>query len=127
MSDQILKPTHSEMEILQILWKNGSSSVKEVNTILGEKKPRGYTTTLKIMQIMAEKGLLSREANGKLHVYTPTISEYKTKSTVLNSMVDQVYEGAAMQMVIQALGNYRPNEDEINELKALIAKFEQTK
>jgi BlaI family transcriptional regulator, penicillinase repressor len=127
MSDNPIKPTFSEMEILQVLWKLGSTTVKEVNTYLSEKKVRGYTTTLKIMQIMAEKGLLSREANGKVHIYSPVFEESTIKNTMVNSMVDTVFEGAAMQMVIQALGNYKPNELEITELKALLAMYENQK
>ncbi len=127
MTDNPIKPTFSEMEILQVLWKLGSTTVKEVNTYLSEKKVRGYTTTLKIMQIMAEKGLLSREANGKVHIYSPVFEESTIKNTMVNSMVDTVFEGAAMQMVIQALGNYKPNELEITELKALLAMYENQK
>lgn len=124
MSENPIKPTFSEMEVLQVLWKVGSTTVKEVNTLLSEKKARGYTTTLKIMQIMAEKGLLNRESHGKVHIYSPAYEEDKVKNSMLNSMVDSVFEGAAMQMVIQALGNYKPNESEISELKALLAKYE---
>lgn len=127
MTEIQLRPTLSEMEILQVLWKAGPSTVKEVNATLNEKKLRGYTTTLKIMQIMADKGLLKREACGKVHIYTPVHKEEMVKSSMLNSIVDNVFEGAAMQLVIQALGNYRPNEVEITELKALLASFESSK
>ncbi|NOT36331.1 MAG: BlaI/MecI/CopY family transcriptional regulator [Saprospiraceae bacterium] len=125
MSEIQIKPTISEMEILQVLWKTGPSTVKEINAILNEKKLRGYTTTLKIMQIMAEKGLLEREAQGKVHIYKSVYSEDIIKSSVLHTMVDNVFEGAAMQLVIQTLGNYRPSGEEINELKALLAQFEE--
>ncbi len=120
------KPTPSEMEILQILWKNGPSSVKQVNEILSEKKPKGYTTTLKIMQIMADKGMVSRESEGKLHIYAANYDETQVKKSAVNNMVEQVFEGAAMELVLQTLGNYKPTHDEIKELKELLSQFEKS-
>lgn len=119
-----LRPTQAELEILQVLWKAGASTVKQVNEYLNEKKPRGYTTTLKLMQIMAEKRLVDRIAEGKLHIYTARYAEDQVKKSVVSSLVDQVFEGAAMELVIQALGNYKPSHEEISELKSLLNQLE---
>ncbi|MFN8279778.1 MAG: BlaI/MecI/CopY family transcriptional regulator [Saprospiraceae bacterium] len=119
-----LRPTQAELEILQVLWKCGASTVKQVNEYLNEKKPRGYTTTLKLMQIMAEKGLVDRTADGKMHIYTARYAEDQVKKSVVSSLVDQVFEGAAMELVIQALGNYKPSHEEISELKSLLDQLE---
>ncbi len=126
MTDNNLKPTQSELEILQVLWKNGPSTVKKVNEILSEKKQKGYTTTLKLMQIMSEKGLVDRKADGKLHVYSACYKENQVKKSMISNIVEQVFEGAAMEMVIQTLGNYKPNATEISELKELLLKFEKS-
>ncbi|MEP7195959.1 MAG: BlaI/MecI/CopY family transcriptional regulator [Saprospiraceae bacterium] len=127
MSESLLKPTNSEMEILQVFWKQGASTVKDINTVLNEKKARGYTTTLKIMQIMADKGLLNRIPQGKLHIYNSAFTEEDIKSRMVDSLIEQVFEGAAMDMVMQALGNYSPSASEISELKELLARMEQVK
>ncbi|MEO6189498.1 MAG: BlaI/MecI/CopY family transcriptional regulator [Saprospiraceae bacterium] len=127
MTDQNIKPTQSEFEILQVLWKLGPSTVKRVNEALNEKKPKGYTTTLKIMQIMAEKALVTRVLDGKFHIYTASHKELQVKKTLVSNIVDQVFEGAAMELVIQTLGNYKPSPLEIIELKELIAQYEKTK
>ncbi|MDQ3142426.1 MAG: BlaI/MecI/CopY family transcriptional regulator [Bacteroidota bacterium] len=122
-----LRPTEAELDILQVLWKLGPSSVKTVNEDLSLKRDVGYTTTLKILQIMNEKGLCTREAIGKIHIYYPMIKEEQVKNNFIQEMVDQVFEGSAMELVIQTLGNYKANSKEIKELKELIEQIEQKK
>ena len=110
-------PTDGELEILQILWGKGPSTVKDVNIILANEKEVGYTTTLKIMQIMHEKKLVSREKDGKSHIYTASISIDDTQQQVLDKVVDTVFQGSAMKLVMQALGNRKSSKEELEEIK----------
>jgi BlaI family penicillinase repressor len=110
-------PTDGELEILQILWGKGPSTVKNVNIILANEKEVGYTTTLKIMQIMHEKKLVSREKDGKSHIYTASISIDDTRQQVLDKVVDTVFQGSAMKLVMQALGNRKSSKEELEEIK----------
>lgn len=110
---EAIKATDAELEILNLLWANGPSTVREVHDRLAEKKDAGYTTTLKQMQVMTEKGLLSREAQGKSHVYTAVPDRKETQDQIMRRVIDTVFEGSAMQMVMQALGNHKPSKDEL--------------
>lgn len=111
------KPTESELEILQILWEKGDSTVREVHEILERNKEAGYTTTLKLMQIMHEKGLVSRDTSSKTHIYRALVSQQKTQQQLVNKMIDNVFNGSAARLVMQALGNHTASEDEINSIK----------
>jgi predicted transcriptional regulator len=135
----ITKPTESELEVLQLLWELGPSTVRQVNDRLNDPQttPRsgrrnagvvrevGYTTTLKIMQIMYEKQLVSREEDGRTHIYTAVVSEQDTQSALLQQFVDATYRGSAMKLVLQALGNHDASQAEIAEIKSLLAQLEQ--
>lgn len=114
-----IRPTNSELEILQIIWKKGSCTVREVNEELSKEKGSeiGYTTTLKLMQIMHEKGLLERETDSRTHVYRALISRDKTSQTLLNSLIDSVFNGSAAQMIMQALGNKQASREEIDMIR----------
>ncbi len=116
----ILKPTESELEILQILWQNGPSSVRFVNEELAKQRDIGYTTTLKLMQIMFEKKLLSRTEEGRYHLYKAEIGEEATQINLLEKFVDATFRGSAMKLVMQALGNHDSSKDELEEIKKLI-------
>jgi BlaI family transcriptional regulator, penicillinase repressor len=118
------QPTETELEILQILWSNGASTVRLVNEKQNEAKEVGYTTTLKIMQIMADKGMLDVDKTSKQHVYTPTLEEVETKDMLLNVFVKKAFAGSAMKMVMQALGNHNPSKEELIEIKNLIRNIE---
>lgn len=120
----MIKPTEAELEILKVLWEHGPSTVRFVNDILNEKKEVGYTTTLKILQIMFEKGLTSRDADQKTHVYTAMINEADTKNKMIDDFVNNMFHGSAMNMVMQALGNTRISALEIQELKDIIENIE---
>ncbi len=124
MSKEELKPTEGELEILQILWKYGPSTVKQVNEIMSRKKEVGYTTSLKMLQIMSEKRLVSRTAEGKLHIYKASIVEHQVKKSFVKDMIDHVFEGSPMDMVLQTLGNYKASAEEIRDLKKLIQELE---
>lgn len=119
-----INPTESELEILQILWENGPSSVRFVNDKQNELKEVGYTTTLKIMQIMSEKGLLEVNKEQRQHIYSSAIDESETKSSLLDGFLKKTFSGSAMKMVMQALGNHEPSKEELNEIKNLINEIE---
>lgn len=112
-----LKATESELEILQILWEKGNCTVREVHEILEKSKDSGYTTTLKLMQIMHEKGLVARDTSAKTHIYRALQNQEKTQQHLVNKMIDNVFNGSAARMVMQALGNHSTSKDEINAIK----------
>ncbi|MEI6410586.1 MAG: BlaI/MecI/CopY family transcriptional regulator [Bacteroidota bacterium] len=120
-----MKPTDSELEILQLLWELGPSTVRTVNERLNTRRDVGYTTTLKLMQIMFEKGIVTRNEEGRTHLYTAAIAEAETQNLLLQEFVDQAYRGSAMKLVMQALGNHEASSAELDEIKALIAQMEQ--
>jgi BlaI family penicillinase repressor len=123
MSEQI-KPTDSEVEILSILWELGPASVRDVHDILSRKKDAGYTTTLKLMQIMLQKGLLERDETNRSHVYKAAVNKEQTQKQILKRMIDQVYNGSAAQLVMQALGKHETSPDELEQIKAYLEKIE---
>ena len=120
-----MKPTDAELEILQVIWLHGPVSVRFVNDELNRKKRVGYTTTLKLMQIMREKGLLIRSEDGRKHIYYVVLKEKEAKTLLLDKFVKTAFGGSAMDLVMQALGNHQTTPDELEELKALIDKIER--
>jgi BlaI family penicillinase repressor len=120
-----MKPTDAELEILQVIWHHGPVSVRYVNDELSRKKQVGYTTTLKIMQIMTEKGLLKRSEKGRKHIYNVVLKEKVAKNLLLDKFVKTAFGGSSMDLVMQALGNHETTPDELEELKALIDKIEK--
>lgn len=119
------KPTDAELEILQVLWENGPSSVRFVNDELAERRDVGYTTTLKLMQIMFEKGLVQRNTDARSHIYEAVIERDATQRNLLGTFVDNVFSGSAMNLVMQALGDHKASKDELDQIKALIEKIEK--
>ncbi|RPE09060.1 BlaI/MecI/CopY family transcriptional regulator [Chitinophaga lutea] len=120
-----IKPTESELEILGILWEKGASTVREVHEILEQSKEAGYTTTLKLMQIMHEKGLLTRDASAKTHIYVAAVSRENTQQQLLNKMIDTVYNGSATQLVMQALGHHRSSPEELDQIRRYLNEMEK--
>jgi BlaI family transcriptional regulator, penicillinase repressor len=118
------KPTESELEILGILWDKGPSTVREVHEILEKSKEAGYTTTLKLMQIMHEKNMLTRDTSSKTHVYEAAISQETTQKQLLNKMIDTVFNGSASQLVLQALGNHHSSKEELDKIKQYLSQIE---
>eukprot|EP01012_Entosiphon_sulcatum_P036894 TRINITY_DN47146_c0_g1_i1.p1 TRINITY_DN47146_c0_g1~~TRINITY_DN47146_c0_g1_i1.p1 ORF type:complete len:124 (-),score=16.90 TRINITY_DN47146_c0_g1_i1:115-486(-) len=116
MSNRNIKPTEGEMEILQVLWQKGNATVREVHEALN-KKDSGYTTTLKLMQILHEKGMVERDTNQKTHIYKALVSQDKTEKQLVTKMIDNVFNGSAARLVMQALGNHSASADEIDEIK----------
>jgi predicted transcriptional regulator len=120
-----MKPTDSELEILQVIWHHGPASVRFVNDELNRKKRVGYTTTLKLMQIMTEKGLLKRSEEDRKHIYNVVLKESEAKNLLLDKFLQTTFGGSAMELVMQALGNHQTTPDELADLKALIDKIER--
>ena len=118
------QPTESELEILQISWLHGPSTVKFINEKQNEEKEVGYTTTLKIMQIMAEKNMLVVNKENKQHIYTPALDEDVTKGKLVDGFVKKTFSGSAMKLVMQALGNHKPSKEELQEIKKIIKNLE---
>ncbi len=114
------KPTESELEILQVLWSKESATVRDVHEVLSLTKDSGYTTTLKLMQIMFEKKLVTRDDSHKTHIYQPAITRSSTQSQFLNKMINTLFEGSPASLVMQALGNHNATNDELNQIQELI-------
>lgn len=121
------KPTESELEILQDLWQQGPSTVREVNDRLNEKREIGYTTTLKFMQIMHEKGLVTRNRDGKSHVYAASAPQEETQRKLLDEFVENTFGGSAMKLVMSALGHSAASPDEIRQIRELLDQIEEEK
>ena len=115
-----IKPTESELEILQVLWDRGTASVREVHEELLKTKEAGYTTTLKLMQIMHEKGLVKRDDSIKTHIYQATVSKEKTQKHLVGKMIDTLFGGSTTQLVMQALGNHKASPDELEKIQKMI-------
>lgn len=120
----MIQPTEAELTILKVLWREGQSSVRSVNEKLSVGKDIGYTTTLKFMQIMHEKGILDRDTSQRSHIYFPLVKEKDIKGSMLNNFMRSAFEGSASQLIMQALGNNKMSNDELDEIKALINKLE---
>ncbi len=119
------EPTKSELEILQVLWKHGPSTVRFVNDQLNElKREVHYTSTLKLMQIMAEKELLTRDESNMKHIYSAAMEEEKMKGLLLDKFVDNMYDGSAGNLVLQLLGNKKASKKELEDIKKLLNDLE---
>jgi BlaI family penicillinase repressor len=118
------KPTESELEILQVIWKKGQCTVRDVHEELAKSKDAGYTTTLKLMQIMHDKGLVERDTTAKTHLYKAVITREQAQQTALDKIISTVFKGSTSDLVIQALGNHRASKDEIDAIKNYLDQFE---
>ena len=126
-SVKLNKPTEGELEILQVLWNNNKASVRTVHETLLKVKDCGYTTTLKLMQIMFEKGLVSRDDSNKIHIYTANVTREKTQKQFLNKMIDSLFAGSSTNLVLQALGNLKASNEELEKIQVLLNQLKQTK
>ena len=124
---EFVKPTEAELAILHVLWNNGAQPVRFVNDILNSESDgeRGYTSTLKTMQVMYEKGLLTRDDSARSHVYAAALPQQEPQRNLVNHFVSSAFKGSAMQLVMQALGNHSATEDELAEIKSLIEQMEK--
>jgi len=122
-----VEPTRAQLEILQVLWKYGPSTVRFVNDQLNRQQNQSlsYTSTLKLMQIMHEKGLVHRDESNMTHVYSALLEEGKTKSIVLKKFVDSVYEGSAKSLMLELLGNEKMNEKDMDTIKKMLDRLDE--
>ncbi len=116
MAKQV-RPTEGELEILNVLWHKGTATVREVHEIILQSKDAGYTTTLKLMQIMFEKGLVLRDDSAKTHIYQPNVSKEETQSQFVGKMITSLFGGSSSQLVMQALGSQTPTKKELDEIQ----------
>lgn len=124
----VVEPTKSELEILQVLWQHGPSTVRFVNDQLNEQKREvNYTSTLKLMQIMVDKGILKRDESSMKHIYEPVQEEQKTKSYLLDRFVDSMFQGSASSLMMQLLGNKKTSKKELEKIRELLEKLKDNK
>lgn len=119
------KPTASELDILHVLWDRGPSTVRDVHAALSEKRDLGYTTVLKLMQIMTVKGLVRRNEEQRAHVYEACLPAEKTKRQLAADTLERVFEGSASQLMLHALAGHRSSKQEIAELRRLLDDYER--
>src|ERR1700748_2440614 len=112
-----IKPTESEMEILQIIWEKGQCSVRDVHEVLEQTKNAGYTTTLKLMQIMHDKGLVERDTTAKTHLYKALITREQAQNTAVNKILSTVFNGSSSQLIMQVLSNNPSSKEELDMIK----------
>lgn len=118
------RPTEAELEILRVLWQRKSCTVREVQEVLDGKKPTGYTTVLKLMQIMTEKGLLLRDESQRTHVYRPRAPAEKTQQQLVTDLLERAFEGSADQLVMHALSAKPVSTQELAKIRALLDRLE---
>lgn len=120
------EPTRSELEILQVLWQHGPSTVRFVNDALNEQQRQvQYTSTLKLMQIMVDKGMLTRDEKNMKHVYIPAVEEQKMKGQLLDKFLSNLFEGSAAKMMMQLLGNNKTSKGELDAIKKLLEDMDK--
>jgi len=118
------RPTERELTILRILWDNGPSTVRQVNEIMSKESNTGYTTTLKLMQIMTEKGLLLRDDSQFKHVYKPAVTEEKAQKQLVGDLLDKAFSGSAEKLVMRALSAKKVSPKELDKIKKMIEEIE---
>lgn len=118
------KPTDAELSILDVIWENGPSTVRQVFQILSEKQDMGYTTVLKFMQIMTEKGLLERDTTVRPQLFTPTQPQQQTQKALLRDLLDRAFRGSPGTLALQALSMRKSTSEELQEIRTLIDKIE---
>ena len=121
---KIPQPTERELTILRILWDNGPSTVRQVNEAMNKDRATGYTTTLKLMQIMAEKGLLIRDDSKFKHIYKPAISEEKTQKQLVGDLLDRAFSGSAEKLVMRALSAKKVSGKELVKIRKMLDAIE---
>ena len=119
------RPTDAELAILGVLWTQGPSTVRQVHQALADARETGYTTTLKLMQIMAEKGLVARDESTRTHVYSARASRDATQRQLVSDLVDRAFGGSAAALVMQALSANSASSDELTEIQRLIKDYKE--
>jgi BlaI family transcriptional regulator, penicillinase repressor len=121
------RPTESELEILSLLWEMKEASVRQIHEQLAKTKDTGYTTTLKIMQIMHAKRLVSRDEQNRSHIYRPATNQQETQNSLLKNLVNTAFGGSAQNLVLQALGQENPSKEDLDEIRAFLDQLEKKK
>lgn len=124
MTQTTIKPTEKELEILQVLWLKGAVPVKEVHERMGGEEKNGYTTILKLLQIMHEKGLVTRQKSGKLHLYEAVPTRENTRQQIIDKMIETVFQGSAAQLVMSALGNRKSTREDLAQIRKYLEKLQ---
>jgi BlaI family penicillinase repressor len=119
------QPTPSELEILHILWTRGASTVREIHDVLSREKEVGYTSALKLLQIMTTKGLVTREESNRAHVYSAEQPAEKTKQQLAADVLQRVFRGSASQLMLHALSGKRGSKQEIEEIRRMLDEYER--
>ena len=120
------RPTPAELEILRVLWTRGPLTVREMHEELGPARDTGYTTVLKLLQIMAEKGLVARDESARAHVYRAVAEETATQKLMVHELLDRAFGGSAAKLVMQALSSRRATPEEIAGIRQLLDEMETT-
>jgi BlaI family transcriptional regulator, penicillinase repressor len=114
------RPTDAELAILRVLWARGPSTVRQVHEILSRERPAAYTTSLKLLQIMIDKGLVRRDEADRTHIYHPRLTEEQTQRQLIRDLVDRAFGGSASKLVMQALATKRASDEELGEIRRLL-------
>jgi len=120
-------PTPAELEVLQVIWEQGPSTVREVMTVLNSKRPRAYTSVMSLMNVMAEKGLLGQKPKGRAFVYSARISRAKILSRMVSDLLNRAFDGSASALVTHLLEQANPDNKELDEIQSTITEFERKK
>lgn len=121
----LLKPTEAELEILQVLWERGAGTVRDVHEVLHKRGGTGYTTALKQLQIMHDKGLVERDKSQRAHVYRAVVSKERTQKKFLSDILQRVFDGSPSRLVLQALGDHKASREEVQEIRALLNRLDK--
>lgn len=119
-----IKATESELEILQIMWEKGQCTVRDVHEVLAKTKDAGYTTTLKLMQIMHDKGMVERDTTAKTHLYKALVTREQAQNTALDKIISTVFKGSASQLIMQALSSKQSSKEELDMIKDYLAQLQ---
>ena len=119
------RPTDAELEILNVLWQRGAATVREVHDELSARKPTVYTTVLKTLQIMTEKGLVERDESQRAHLYRARLAQDETQRQLLNDLLARAFDGSATKLVMQALSAKEASAEELTEIRALLDRLER--
>ena len=122
-----LKPTESELEVLQVIWEKEPCTVRDVHDELVKTKDVGYTSTLKLMQIMFDKGLVERDTTSRSHLYKALISRDQAQDTALNKIIDTVFKGSSMDLIMKALGQHFASKKEMDVITEYLQQFDNDK
>jgi predicted transcriptional regulator len=118
------RPTDAELAILRVLWNRGPSTVRQVFEVLSEERDLGYTTALKMLQIMAEKGLVQRDASGRVHIFSASQTQSQTQRSLLDDLLDKAFGGSSLSLVMQALATRKASRKELSEIRKLLDQAE---